>query len=820
MSSASAMNPQGMTPTKSWRTAALVGVAVLAIVTWFGFHRGDGPSPIARPDSTMTPRDQPATSATATSTIDGSSDAEVDRISVSPGEGPVLSVTVTSAVDQRPIAGASVTFEWGDGGDAMERTVGTTSAAGECRVPIAGGSQAWLRVTAAGHAPSFRRLGVLTSSCDVHTVLSPTILAPIRVNDAATGAPIEGASVFAVVTRPTPVVRNGRSLGIHSQISKTIDIACPNAVTGPSGEATLAGLEPGFYDLIVCAPGRATARSPSVELPPVPMPFVFDLLPGSSIEAEVRDGDGLVVPDQELIVDIGVEGTVFRGNTDSNGRFLAPGCADGTKVDVTLVRSGLDFNARIMESLFGAIRQSVVAPSNELVVIRITERACRVRGTWSAGAPDDRLHVELLRLAASGPHQVETRTVDAHRGEALVAGLCDGSQHAFQAVGSESGIWRSDPFDVQREGLTTVSIRERVPRSGALYVSVTADARPVEGAELWLWATDAALGLIGRGDSDRLVQRGAGTSDDSGMHAWTALLPGDYLVEVRHASCGIAILPVRIDGGTELSVPLAASGRLVGRTSRSKYALAVEARHVATAFVHTTLLREDGTFELSLPSGEYRVGVVDVDAMPFVAAASGSSITVRILSGEDTECTLDVPRSARALEVAVIGGTDPLVAVVERMFPYDRQGSSSWLLTAPVTRSGSARFERLDTDSEYGVTIRRASDRAVVGWESLPRGAVERLQVVLAPPVEVRVRGVAEAESLRLVPVHATGVLLRDSAIAATHRADSDVVFSAVPPGSYRLSLVDTGGRILSSSRSIGLVLAGADVVVDWAAAR
>ncbi len=687
-------------------------------------------------------------------------------------------------------------------------------------MPIHQDAAARLDVVAPGWAPARRDVPRLNRDATVSIELVRAVVTAVRVVDAGDGAPVAGARIHAIAPFQAPVLDSNVQLGTH-----TVQLAGWNATTDARGEANLEHLSPGFHHLLVDAPGRRWTKVDFAELPPVPSPLTIALEGGHAFEVMVRDADGRPLRGQELILtSIGTD-VAWTANADEEGIVVSPGYPAGARVDIAVVRSDLDPVAKLMASFF-PVRTTVVVPVAERVELVIPQRRSRVRASWTPPAEREQLTVSLLRLqngeAEAGP--VEVRTVDASAGELVLAAFGDGKPHMVQAVGERTGVWRSEACIPDPTAVTSVTVTQRVPRSGIVYARATSDGQPVAGARVVLRSTAASLPLLGCAPDPAMRFEADAIADDAGMAVFDGLLPADYVLEARTACGSSGRAEVRVDGAVAVEVVLATPGRVTGRIEpASSRRVGVTLQEARGPMRYDTLAGPDGTFDLDLPAGDYRASARDLDARAAAAVPlEPHTVPVRVTSGATAELVLHLPLHSRDVEIRVRGvaENESIEVWCERMNPYDRVGRTVARAVRPVTRQGIARFGRLETDAAFGITAVRKRDRRLLGWGSLPRGTSDSLVIAVEPGVMVRVGGVEQPAMLRLVPLHADGVLLRGAAIAPAATASRMGLFEGVQSGRYRLCLADERHGVGRAQPGLDVDIGAAQVELDWSAAR
>lgn len=744
---------------------------------------------------------------------------------------PGWRLCVVDAVDRAPVQGARIELAAGEASSrwvAREPRVevGTTGRDGRCEVP-------WreqpvvVHVTMDGFVP--RQVGPCAPAAGAELVLPLTAAVPasVLVRDAATGRPLAGARVHTQPASFLPVVRRQASAAPVRATALDADAV----VTGADGLARLHGVAPGFHDLTVVASGMLAADLAAVEIPFAGDPYVVDLVPGHELVVQVVDEQGAAASDWD--VQFRLAGRTWVVATDAQGFARSPGLAAGTSVTVLVPRRDLDLAAMFAEALLRPTRAEVQLPhASVLRLVVAGGHAHPLRVVWTAGAADDVLDVQLLQeMTPQGHGLAQKCRVAADAAQAVLGATATGMRARFvvQAVGTRSGIWRSEPFHVTAAD-QIVGMREVVPRSGIVHGSVCDEAgRPIVGARVSFAATTAALGLLVPHATPAAfvqVQREVAT-DDTGGFACDRLLPGRYLVEAR-GDAAIDSEIVDVADTVRLDLELTAVGRVRGRVQHAPFdtVLQVQIAAAPRGFQRIGWVDPEGGFEFGdLAAGRYAVALLHpVDLAPLHAGGgpvTGREVAVDVVAGGEVPCEIDAAEVVRSVRIEVSGAppATPCTVQVERLFPFDRTGHEVWRWREPLATSGVAVCRGLDPAAGYVVSLRRSSDLAVLAWSELPRRATS-LAVRAGPGVSLVVHEAPTEPEVWIVPLAMGNVPVRESGMCGERTGDGVVRFAAVVPGAYRLELRGKGGVVAGSGATMRLNVGSADTAVTWSAGR
>lgn len=707
------------------------------------------------------------------------------------GEAPFFLVRVVEGTTRVPIVAATVDVEASSfavtSANGARLFRGVTAADGTCAVP-ASRSTLTVRASRDGFVPkSLPGVDPVAGDTVVVALVAETA-SEVLVRDAATKQPIAGARVLAQPSEFRPV--------FHRNVKDTRLVVWSAereaGVTDHDGIAKLRGLGAGTWDLAVVAAGRVGEQLLDLEAPFEPSPLVVELASGHELEvALVDEGDR---PQPDWRVQFRVLDRTWIVRTDDRGIARSPGFPAGTAVKVLVPREDLDTAAMFAEAVLRPVQSDVVMPHAErlrLVVSRARANAFHV--AWTKGSPTDRLTLEVLQEMTPRGHGLSQRlVVAASEGGADVGAATSGDRGRFvvQAVGEESGLWRSEPFFLIGEG-TTVMLREVTPRSGLVHGRVLdANGSPARDAEVTFAATAQAVGQLEPSMSPGTIATVVASTKslDDGMFVRDGLLPGRHRVEARVGD-RVAVATVEVGADTALDLVLAATGRIRGEVLHAGIGgERVVVRCAPRGWSRTIGTDLDGRFAVSgLPAGSYTAAVMPPPTFrPWNAAGDLGTpeLRVEVGAGEEAVCVLDAALACRRLTVEVSGLTMAGDLQIERLHPYDRQATQVWRLHRPVPRGGVVFLESLDPEADYVVVVRGGGQ--LLGWVEVPRGA-ERVHVRCdTATAVVSVADVPETTDLVLVPVGGAGVVARESLLRGT-RGPQAIEFRDVPVGAYRL---------------------------------
>jgi hypothetical protein len=812
----------------------MVSVALLVTLLLLWAARDEG-VPDAPPTPSGTPELAPPLPALAPATDPTPTPLTVQERERA-GTDDDLDVRVVHAATDQPIGGASVyagwrsTFTSGRGPTVVTDTTGSASLRREPCVDTV------VHVAAAGFLRASVTVVAAAVEHDVVVRLTPETPTQVRVVEAATRTPIAGAKVFAA--RPLRVAET-RAPGARTAVSRTYtNVPCtePTGITDASGLATLSGVGSGFHDVLAIADGFLTGRRDEVELPPEPAPLEIALEPGHTIAVVVQDEAGRPVVDREVtVLDLRGDESFFL-RTDERGCATSPGFAVGRTVRLQVARPDLGNAAQLLESIAGAGRADVVVPVAEPVRLVVPEHRSRaIDCVWEPGAAGDR-----LRLTAFGQQGAERYLFDyaeapASRGH-WQSGSCTIGEPFFEAVGTRSGLWRSETAVPQPGGIPRAVLTERVPRDASLtVVCQDADGSPVADAVVTLSALASDLGMSiqvlpaeatssasGDAQAAHYTMLARSRSDATGRVHFPALLPGRHVLAAQHGHDGAGTAVVMVAGATTHTLVLAPTGEVRGRVTGCPPAgqVTVAIRAADSPWRSSVAVAADGAFTATLAAGRYELSAhlanVSLDGSRLLAVDS-SRQRIEVLAGGTTACYLALSASVRQVEVAVLG-VDPTSheVLAERVHPYDRVGASRWVTSRPIGRDGIARFERLEAEAAFGLLLVRRSDGRVVAQHDLERHVSGRIELRLSTSTQVTVQAVAVAAAeVRLVPLHAYGTLLRE-AMRAPDIVEGDTArFRDVPAGRYRLVTLGAIGRVRRERRP-DVEVGAAELAIVW----
>lgn len=805
------------------RTATLAALATLAvaltIVLWPTTTSAPGIEPSRttadageRPPTPVAPENRVAEAAThgdATERIHAHGDPTK----------PELLVRVAEA-DGSPIQGAELRVTWRSP-DSQQEAHGLSDDAGRCHLPIVRGASADVRATHAGHASTSRWLPPLDSPSELLLQLAPAAQVTIQVVATESGSPLAGARVFPQISREWPPLPSETT---RSNPGVDLDATAPT--TDADGRLVVNDLEPGFMDFVVVARGRQARRCEGVEAPSDKVVRI-ELDAGHELGVVVRDQEGAAVVGRE--VHFMAKGSdVFSTLTDSTGHAVSPGYPAGTMVTAALGRKNQDPLASLMESLTGRVQGRALLPAREELQLIARERPCGIEVAWTPPSIDEELTIELIRLQDGHRATLPTDVcrVRAGTGSVRLTPITDGSPCVVQAVGEQSGLWRSEEFQPSCTTPIRITLRHREARTGTLHIEALSPGGPVSGAEVEVLLATPKTPLLGRPESSPLPLVRSTTTDRFGMAIAERLLAGRYVVVATHPDGRTGWAAVDVDEATKLELPMMGSGTLDGTMlPPTGHRTSITAKERSTRWQRTTLARTDGTFTMSLPAGDYEVSAKDLELVtsPFDAQRS-MVVPVVITSDRVTTCQLSVPTTTRRVEVQVNGLPDGAAfeAVFERLNPFDQRGATSVKTSRPISRAGVAIANNIGTDADFAVAVVRPSDMQVLGVGFVPRGEGPARLVVGLDGVSVKVTAAPrdKASDLRLVPLSPSGVPTRAGALVPRPTNTGDAEFQGVPPGRYLVASVEANGRLGSMRGAQAIDVGHGDLSIPWRAPR
>jgi hypothetical protein len=805
---------------------------LVALLLWTSDDLAHPDASSTGPLTTVPSPSPPATAAPLDAATPGPAAHERERA----GTVDDLDVRVVHAATDQAIAGASVHTEWRSTFANGRGATVATDATGSARLRREPGIQNLVHVFAAGFLRATVPIVAEALTQEVVVRLTPETVTQVRVVDAATRAPIAGAKVVAV--RPLRVARTRPpgSKAAAARTHSTIHCTEPAGITDASGIATLGGVGSGFHDVLAIAEGFVAGRRVEVELPPDPAPLEIALEPGHGIPVVVHDEAGRPVVDREVtVVDLhGDEAFLLR--TDGQGRATSPGYAAGRKVRVKVARPDLGAAAQLLESVQGTGQADVTVPVPEPVRIVVPEQRSRaIDCMWEPGAPGDRLRLTLFGQRGAERYIVDYGEVPADRGH-WQSGGCTVGEPFFEAVGTRSGLWRSETAVPQSGGIPKAFLTERVKRDASLTVACRgADGSPVANVVVTLGALASDLGISrqvlppdssGASANDEYPPQftilARERSDAAGRAHFPALLPGRHVVAALHARDGASTAVVMVAGATAHTLELLPTGEVRGRVTNCPpdARVSIVVRAIDSPWRSSATAGADGSFATSLAAGRYELSAhladVSLDGTRVVAADSARQ-RIEVVAGRTTTCDLALPSSVRRVDV-VVAGIDPTSheVLAERIYPYDRVGASRWVTSRPLGRDGVARFEQLEAEAAFGLLLVRRSDGRVVAQHDLERHVSGRVELRLPPRTTVTVQATAvPAADVRLVPLHAYGTLLREAMMAPDVVDSGSARFRDVPAGRYRLVTLDAIGRVRNERRP-DVDVGAAALAIEW----
>ncbi len=671
----------------------------------------------------------------------------------------------------------------------------TSNEEGECSIPWTGDGNYHLRIRADGAVPLVIAIPSPPSGSTQPVSLVRAERGRLRVVDAGTGGPIEGAKLFLHRIRPTRrISRYGfQGVGLYA-----VDLDRVDATTNASGIAVVENKDRGIYSLVVVADGYATHLTDVIEIPLAVAADDISLHPGYSLRVAVADAEGQLCEDWKVLFTM----NEFAHLSESNSKGIATsiGFASGSSVTATVSRKTLGPVARLMEGLLAPVRLEQVVPCAEIPRLIVdSDRTYPIEVNWPPGAAEDLLHIQLVTsVEGIGLSKSDEVHVACDKGAARLGGTSLGT-YQIVGTGTHSGIWRSSMFPLDGAKMQ-VSLREQVLRSGEISGVVTCNATdPLSDARIRLYAQPADIGLPdvalpGTRTVGSLLARTVTT--ESGEFSFSRLLPGDYTLEVVHANGATAVRSLRIDPAaplvrTQIETSVGGAIRGIVTDFAPAYPIRVVASLESHLLEHSCLVAADGSFSIcNLPPGRYALWLRNLD--PIHIAQSGLSPKpagkVVVESAAVAVCRLLLQDGTRSIRVRFQGavGTHGLEAVAEKLHPFDRAGSSVWSVARPLDRTGATSFQRLSTDASYGIIVRPRGSTKAHAWSIVPRGR-DSLTINLRADANTLAKVlITHGEEVALIPLDSNGTPLRDTVFLPDSTKGDVATFDDIPYGRYR----------------------------------
>jgi hypothetical protein len=455
-----------------------------------------------------------------------------------------------------------------------------------------------------------------------------------------------------------------------------------------NGQFRFDQLEPGRYELIATAPSRAARRLANVQVPAT-KPLVVELAGSAYVEGYVLSAQGQGEGDARVVAAGGEESQ--ETTTGLSGSFsleVAPGVLSLT------ARKG-SLTGRLAKPL------TVAAGATLKNVKLVLSDACRLRGAVrrkSDGLPVPGAAVDLIPHDAVGE---SGRAVAGEEGRYEVEAPCGTHDVTVRAHGhaakSQRGLVlrqgdRSEQ-DVELEALGTIT--GKVQRESG---------EPVSGARVTFGSRP--------GFPNEAIAPALTGAD--GQYVLAEVPPGEGVVEVKPPELDAGPSQrVKVPGGgvarADFTMP-GASVRLKGRVVEADGNLVgkrVELSASSPGFASRGPSAADGTFELSLPPGEWKV-------MAFEGERESKQVQVSLKPPGPVEVVLPLEQLNEGIPVKVVetdGTPSPKAKVVFRGGPKnqiffglygDDEGGGTYnpkLWQAPSERFTAVAYQGLRTGS-------------------------------------------------------------------------------------------------------------------------
>lgn len=447
-------------------------------------------------------------------------------------------------------------------------------------------------------------------------------------------------------------------------------------------------LEPGRYELIATAPSRAARRLANVEVPAA-KPLVVELAGSAYVEGYVLNAQGQGEGDARVVAAGGEEPQeTTAGSSGSFSLEVAPGVLSLT------ARKGA-LTGRLPKPL------TLAAGATLKDVKLVLSDACRLSGAVrrkSDGLPVPGATVELIPHDAVGESGRAVAGADGHYQVDAPCGTHDVTVRAHgHAAKSQRGLVlrqgdRSErDFELEELGTITGKVQR-------------ASGEPVSGAKV-------TFGSRPGFPSDALAPALTGAD---GQYVLEEVPPGEGVVEVKPP--GLDAGPsqrVKVPGGAVVRADFTVSGetvKLKGRVVEADGKLVgkpVELSASSPGLASRGPSEADGTFELSLPPGEWKV-------MAFEGERESKQVQVSLKLPGPAEVVLPLEQLSEGIPVRVVepdGTPSPKAKVVFRGGPKnqiffglygDDEGAGTYnpkLWHAPSERFTAVAYQGLRTGS-------------------------------------------------------------------------------------------------------------------------
>jgi hypothetical protein len=555
----------------------------------------------------------------------------------------VLELTVVS--QSGPVPGAAVSLFLRGAEDPVTREPvwrlagrGETNTEGSLRLPARPGSYL-VRATASGFGAG--TLAVRRLAGEAVTRATLTLQAPLslegRVVEKESGNGLAGAELQLTLG------------GSFRQRAAAPAELRHTTVADVKGQFRFEQLAPGRYELIATAPSRAARRLANVQVPGA-KPLVVELASSAYVEGYVLSASGQGEADAVVVAAGGEEPQ--QATTGPSGSFsleVAPGVLSLT------ARKG-SLTARLPKQL------TLAAGATVKDVKLVLSDACQLRGTVRRqrdGLPVPGAVVQLTPHDAVG---ASGHAVTGEGGEYRVEAPCGTQDVTVRAPGhaerSQRGLVLRDgersERDFQLEEFGTIT--GKVQRAGG---------EPVAGAKV-------SFGSRPGFPSDAVAPALTGAD---GRYVLEQVPPGEGSVEARPPELDAGPTQrVKVQGGgvaqADFTLPgervrlkgqvLAPSGELVGKS--------VELSAFSPGLAARTQSAPDGTFELSLPPGNWGLMAFDGDR-------ESKQVQVALKPPGPAEVTLPLEESGEGIPVRVVeadGTPSPRAKVVFRGGPKNQ----------------------------------------------------------------------------------------------------------------------------------------------------
>ncbi|WP_224243506.1 carboxypeptidase regulatory-like domain-containing protein [Hyalangium gracile] len=577
---------------------------------------------------------------------------------------------------------------------------GESDAQGNLRLPARPGSYL-VRATASGFGAG--TLAVRRPAGEAVTRATLALQAPLRLEgrvvEKESGNGLAGAELLLTL---------GGSFRQRAQAPAELR---HTTVADVKGQFRFEQLAPGRYELIATAPSRAARRLADVQVPAA-QPLVVELASSAYVEGYVLSAAGQGA-DSALVVAAGGE-EPQQTMTGPSGSF-----------SLEVVPGTLSLSAR-KGSLTGQLPKPLTIAAGATVkdVKLVLSDACRLSGVVrrkSDGLPVPGALVDLTPHGAVGQ---SGQSVTGEGGQYQVEAPCGTHDVTVRALGHAE---RSQRGLVLREGARSERDFE-LEESGTITGKVRRESgEPVAGAKVSFGShpgfpsEDVAPALTG----------------EDGRYVLEEVPPGQGVVEVRPP--GLDAGPsqrVKVPGGevtrADFTVPgdvvllkgrvLEASGELVGKR--------VDISASTSGLASRSQSATDGTFELSLPPGDWKV-------MAFDGSRESKQVQVSLRPPGPAEVVLPLESLGEGIAVRVVeadGTPSPKAKVVFRGGPKnqiffglyaDAEGEGLYnpkLWPAPSERFTAVAYQGLHSGSvetsvkATSIVVPLAAPASIEGW--------------------------------------------------------------------------------------------------------